>query len=39
MPRGHIEDIFSSVFKDIDQLVDDQIQSAKTKDVSVTVSL
>ncbi|KAI0904023.1 hypothetical protein F4823DRAFT_616447 [Ustulina deusta] len=34
--RGHIEDIFSSVFKDIDQLVDDQIQSAKTKDVSVT---
>ncbi|KAI1425003.1 hypothetical protein F5Y12DRAFT_397991 [Xylaria sp. FL1777] len=34
--RDHIEEIFGGVFKDIDKLVDDQIQSAKTKDVSVT---
>ena len=35
--RKHIEDIFRGVFEDIDKLVDDQIQSAKTKDLAVTV--
>ncbi|KAI0972386.1 hypothetical protein F4678DRAFT_430149 [Xylaria arbuscula] len=34
--RNHIEEIFAGVFKDIDQLVDDQIQSAKAKGDSVT---
>ncbi|KAI1362877.1 hypothetical protein F5Y08DRAFT_329774 [Xylaria arbuscula] len=34
--RKHIEDIFRGVFEDIDKLVDDQIQSAKTKNLSVT---
>ncbi|KAI0430723.1 hypothetical protein F5Y09DRAFT_307087 [Xylaria sp. FL1042] len=32
----HIQEIFSGVFKDIDTLVDEQIQSAKAKDVTVT---
>ncbi|KAJ2992967.1 hypothetical protein NUW58_g1990 [Xylaria curta] len=34
--RDHIKDIFDGVFKDIDNLIDDQIQSAKAKEASIT---
>ncbi|KAI0521987.1 hypothetical protein F5B22DRAFT_512862 [Xylaria bambusicola] len=34
--KKHIEEIFSGPFGDIDKLCDDQIQSAKTKNMSVT---
>ncbi|KAI0532864.1 hypothetical protein GGR58DRAFT_148013 [Xylaria digitata] len=34
--RAHIENIFSGVFKDIDKLVDDQIESSKERELSVT---
>ncbi|KAF2967326.1 hypothetical protein GQX73_g6252 [Xylaria multiplex] len=33
---AHIESIFSGVFKDIDKLVDDQIESSKERKLSVT---
>ncbi|RWA10740.1 hypothetical protein EKO27_g4359 [Xylaria grammica] len=33
---GHIEGIFSGVFRDIDSLVDDQIQSSEGQNLSIT---
>jgi hypothetical protein len=36
---SHIKEIFAEVFTDVDKLVDEQIDSARAKGLSITVSI